>query len=81
MDLTHTLTSEFPFIPVKKLTYPFQLIPMARLKDYGMEANSWKIYEHLGTHIDVPNHFIEGRKSFDQIELNDLIVHVVVIEI
>jgi kynurenine formamidase len=81
VDLTHTLTSEFPFIPVRKLTYPFELIPMATLKENGVEANSWKIHEHLGTHIDAPNHFIEGQKSVDQIELKDLIVPVVVVDI
>ena len=81
VDLTHTLTSEFPFIPVKKLTYPFELIPMATLKENGVEANSWKIHEHLGTHIDAPNHFIANQKSVDQIDVKDLIVPVVVIDI
>ncbi|MBC9798680.1 cyclase family protein [Sinomicrobium weinanense] len=81
VDLTHTLTPEFPFIPVKELTYPFELIPMATLKDNGVEANSWKIHEHLGTHTDAPNHFIQGQKSLDQIALKDLIVPVAVIDI
>jgi kynurenine formamidase len=80
VDLTHTLTPEFPFIPVKKLTYPFELIPMATLKENGVEANSWRIHEHLGTHTDAPNHFIENQKSLDQIDLKDLIVPVVVID-
>lgn len=81
VDLTHTLTSDFPFIPVRKLTYPFELIRMATLEKNGVEANSWKIHEHLGTHTDAPNHFIKGQKSLDQIELKDLIVPVVVIDI
>ena len=81
VDLTHTLTPEFPFIPVKKLTYPFELIPMATLGQNGVEANSWKIHEHLGTHTDAPNHFIAGQKSLDQLDLKDLIVPVVVIDI
>jgi len=81
VDLTHTLTADFPFIPVKKLTYPFELIPMATLKDNGVEANSWKIHEHLGTHTDAPNHFIANQKSLDQLDLKDLIVPVVVIDI
>jgi kynurenine formamidase len=81
VDLTHTLTSDFPFIPVKKLTYPFELVPMATLKDNGVEANSWRIHEHLGTHTDAPNHFVANQKSLDQIELKDLIVPVVVIDI
>jgi kynurenine formamidase len=80
-DLTHTLTPDFPFIPVKKLTYPFELIPMATLDSNGVEANSWKIHEHLGTHIDAPNHFIKGQLSLDQIALEDLIVPFVVIDI
>jgi kynurenine formamidase len=81
VDLTHTLTPDFPFIPVRKLTYPFELIPMATIKDNGVEANSWKIHEHLGTHTDAPNHFIQGQKSLDQIELKDLIVPLEVIDI
>jgi kynurenine formamidase len=81
VDLTHTLTSDFPFIPVRKLTYPFELIPMATLEGNGVEANSWKIHEHLGTHIDAPNHFIKNQKSVDLLELKDLIVPVVVIDI
>ncbi|GGB18200.1 hypothetical protein GCM10011511_47530 [Puia dinghuensis] len=63
------------------MTYPFQLIPMATLKENGVAANSWKIHEHLGTHTDAPNHFIENQKSLDQIALEDLIVPVVVIDI
>ncbi|MEJ7588237.1 MAG: cyclase family protein [Ferruginibacter sp.] len=81
VDLTHTLNSDFPFIPVRKLTYPFELIPMATLDKNGVEANSWKIHEHLGTHTDAPNHFIANQKSLDQIDLKDLIVPVVVIDI
>lgn len=81
VDLTHTLTPEFPFIPVKNLTYHFELIPMATLKENGVEAYSWKIHDHLGTHTDAPNHFIAGGKSLDQIEVKNLIVPVVVIDI
>lgn len=81
VDLTHTLTPDFPFIPVKKLTYPFELMPMATLEKNGVAANSWKIHEHLGTHIDAPNHFIANQKSLDQIPAEDLIVPVVVIDI
>jgi kynurenine formamidase len=81
VDLTHTLSADFPFIPVKTLTYPFELIPMATLKDNGVQANSWRIHEHLGTHIDAPNHFIENKNAVDEIALSDLIVPVVVIDI
>lgn len=81
VDLIHTLTAKFPFIPVRKLTYPFKLLPMATLEKNGVAANSWQIHEHLGTHIDAPNHFIAGAKSLDQIALEELIVPVVVVDI
>lgn len=81
VDLTHTLTDTFPFVPVKKLTYPFKLLPMATLEKNGVAANSWQIHEHLGTHIDAPNHFVAGARSLDQIALADLIVPVVVVDI
>jgi len=81
VDLTHTLTADFPFIPVRQLTYPFELIPMATLETNGVEANSWRIHEHLGTHIDAPNHFIKDQLSLDQIELRNLIVPLAVINI
>ena len=54
---------------------------MATLRENGVEANSWRIHEHLGTHIDAPNHFIENKNSVDRIALEDLIVPVVVIDI
>lgn len=81
VDLTHTLTRDFPFIPVKKLTYPFELVPMATLEKNGVAANSWRIHEHLGTHVDAPNHFIAGQLSVDKIPLVDLIVPLAIIDI
>src|SRR5260370_1021545 len=81
VDLTYTLTSEFPFIPVRRLTFPFSMTPMATLSKNGVAANTWHIHEHLGTHIDAPNHFAPDGISVDQIRPEDLIVPVVVIDI
>lgn len=81
VDLTYTLTPDFPYIPVRNLTFPFGITPMATIPKNGVAANTWHIHEHLGTHIDAPNHFDLGGLSVDEIKLEDLIVPVVVIDI
>jgi kynurenine formamidase len=80
-DLTYTLTPDFPYIHVHNLTFPFSMTPMATISKNGVAANTWRIHEHLGTHIDAPNHFDPKGMSIDQIKLEDLIVPVVVIDI
>ena len=81
VDLTYTLTPDFPYIPVRNLTFPFGMTPMATIPKNGVAANTWHIHEHLGTHIDAPNHFAAGGLSLDEIKLEDLIVPVVVIDV
>src|SRR5882757_6825118 len=81
VDLTYTLTPEFPYIPVHGLTFPFGMTPMATIAKNGVAANTWHIHEHLGTHIDAPNHFDPEGLSVDQIKPEDLIVPVIVIDI
>ena len=81
LDLTYTLTPDFPYIPVRDLTFPFGMTPMATIPKNGVAANTWHIHEHLGTHIDAPNHFEQGGLSVDEIKLEDLIVPVIVIDI
>ena len=80
-DLTYTLTPEFPYIPVHGLTFPFSMSPIATIPKNGVAANTWHIHEHLGTHIDAPNHFNPMGASVDNIPLEDLIIPVEVIDI
>jgi kynurenine formamidase len=80
-DLTYTLTPEFPYIQVHNLTFPFSMKPIATIPINGVAANAWHIHEHLGTHIDAPNHFDPKGISVDEIPLKDLIVPVEVIDI
>jgi kynurenine formamidase len=81
VDLTHTLDSDFPYIPVPGITFPFSMTPIATIPANGVAANSWHIHEHLGTHIDAPNHFILNGRALDQIRIDELIVPVIVIDI
>jgi len=80
-DLTHTLTHEFPYIPVPGITFPFKATPIATLEKMGVAANKWEIHEHLGTQIDAPSHFIAGGMSLEQMPVRNLIAPLAVIDI
>jgi len=81
VDLTHTLDSAFPYIPIPGLTFPFALEPIATLEANGVAANKWTIHEHLATQIDAPNHFAAGGRGLHELRADELIVPVVVIDI
>ncbi len=80
-DLTHTLNSSFPYIPVPGITFPFSAEPIAEIKDIGVGANKWNIHEHIGTQIDAPNHFIADGMALEDLDVKNMIVPMVVIDI
>jgi kynurenine formamidase len=80
-DLTHVLSSDFPYIPIPGLTFPFKLTAVATLERNGVYANKWELIEHNGTHIDAPSHFIAGQVDMDLVPAESLIVPVAVINI
>ena len=80
-NLTHTLTSNFPFIPVPGVTFPFEIKPIAKMEDHGVRANKWIIHEHIGTQVDAPNHFARDGIAMEEVKVENLIVPVVVIDI
>ncbi len=81
LDLTHTLTSSFPFIPIPGLTFPFSLTPIATFEKNGVFANRWEIHEHIGTQIDAPNHFAPGGAGLEAFPAESLVVPLAVIDI
>ncbi|MGH7719704.1 MAG: cyclase family protein [Gemmatimonadaceae bacterium] len=81
VDLTHTLTPEFPYILIPGVTFPFKLTPIATLEEHGVAANRWEIHEHLGTQIDAPSHFIAGGLTLDQVPARSFIAPLAVIDI
>jgi kynurenine formamidase len=81
VDLTHTLTPEFPYIPVPGITFPFSKTAIATIEKHGVAANRWDIHEHIGTQIDAPSHFIAGGRSLDQIPVRNLIAPLAVIDV
>jgi len=81
VDLTHTLSGKFPIVPVPGLTFPFDQKPIASLKKNGVFAEEWHMIAHNGTHMDAPNHYVEGGRAMDGYDVHELIVPAVVIDI
>ncbi len=81
VDLTHSLTEEFPYIPIPGITFPFRSTPIATIDKLGVAANRWDIHEHIGTQIDAPSHFFADGISLESIPVTTLIVPLAVIDI
>jgi kynurenine formamidase len=77
LDLTHTLTAEFPLYPVYD---PVTVRDKFSVADDGFYVRSWTFDEHSGTHVDAPAHF-GGDATVDRIEVSDLVVEAVVVDV
>ncbi|MCF6264382.1 MAG: cyclase family protein [Xanthomonadales bacterium] len=81
IDLTHDFSEEAIYWPTaetfkKKTVYEGQTDA-----GYFYSAFKFSAEEHGGTHIDAPIHFVENRKTVDQIPIEQLIAPGVVIRI
>ena len=89
IDLTHTLTAEFPHIalpPEFGQCLPFRMEEVSRYDERGpgWYWNNFSCGEHTGTHFDAPIHWISGRdlpnNSVDTIPVANFIAPAVVID-
>ncbi len=81
VDLTHTLTEDFPYIPVPGITFPFKKTPIATIEKLGVAAFRWDIHEHIGTQIDAPSHFFVDGLSLEQMPVRNFIAPLAVIDV
>ena len=81
VDLTHTLSPDFP---------TFSGIPAIEIKSKyvidrdGYNLNIWTLEEHVGTHMDAPLHFSKagsGAQSVAEIPVGSLVVPLCVIDV
>ncbi|HEY2893802.1 MAG TPA: cyclase family protein [Pirellulales bacterium] len=80
LDLGWPLNPQAAFWPGD--TYkPFELHTIATLQKDGVLSKAFSSPEHLGTHLDAPNHFEVERPSVDQIPLHDLFAPGVMIDV
>lgn len=77
VDLTHTLTPEFPTYGGEK-QLEFETIVTLAADGYNMYK--WLLVEHTGTHMDAPFHFSD-RDSADLIPVDNLVGPLAVVDI
>jgi kynurenine formamidase len=68
VDLTHTLTIDFPTFTGKQ---QLELESLTTLAKDGYNMQRWLLVEHTGTHMDAPLHFSD-HESADQIPVENL---------
>lgn len=73
IDLSHTYDEGTIYWPTAE-GFRLQVDAKGRTeRGFYYEANSFSTAEHGGTHLDAPSHFAEGKRSVDQIPLEQLI--------
>ncbi len=80
VDLTYPLNADNAYWPGEKYK-PFELHTIATLEKDGVLSKAFSMPEHLGTHIDAPNHFEPNQPSVDQLTLKQLAGPGVVIDL
>lgn len=81
IDLSHDFSAQTIYWPTAK---PFELEVVSAQQTpngYYYAANNFSAAEHGGTHLDAPVHFAEGRWTTDQVPLERLIGHAIVVDV
>ncbi len=80
VDLTHRLNPTIPYWPGERYR-PFEFQALATLERDGVFSGFFAMPEHMGTHVDAPNHFVAGQVSVDQLRPEQLVAPAVVIDV
>jgi kynurenine formamidase len=78
VDLTYTLTTDFPLFPVYN---PIEVRDRFSCAADGFFVRAWSFDEHCGTHVDAPAHFDADGRTVDQIPAEQLVLAVAVIDV
>ena len=79
IDLTYPLNAKNAYWPGDNYS-PFELKTIASIEKDGVLSKAFSMPEHLGTHIDAPNHFEKNQPDVADIPLEQLIGPGVVID-
>lgn len=80
LDLTHALNEKNAYWPGPGYE-PFHLTTIATIEKDGVLSKAFSMPEHLGTHIDAPNHFETGQPDLSMITPDQFFAPGVVIDI
>jgi kynurenine formamidase len=78
VDLTHTMSADFPTFDGKP---GIEMQKVFELKKDGYNLYRWSLIEHSGTHLDAPIHFSENGVAVEQIPAEVLMTPLAVINI
>jgi kynurenine formamidase len=78
VDLTHTMTPEFPTYNGKP---GIEMQREFAFKKDGYNLYWWRVSEHVGTHMDAPIHFSEHGTTTDKLAIDQLVVPLAVVDI
>ncbi len=81
VDLSHDFSEETIYWPTADDFKKTTVFEGHNEKGFYYSAFNYTAAEHGGTHIDAPIHFAEGKNTIDEIPLNQLIGHGVVIRV
>ena len=78
VDLTHTLTYDFPTYFGEQQFFDEEVFNYA---DHSFNLKNIRMNEHTGTHIDAPLHFTDGGTSIDEVPVESLVCPLAVVDI
>ena len=82
VDLTHAYSSRTVYWPTSPTKFTLERLAYGKTDaGYFYAANTLCTPEHGGTHLDAPVHFGEGKRSAEQLPLEQLIATAVVIDV
>jgi kynurenine formamidase len=82
VDLTHALDSATIYWPTSPSTFKLEQLSYGKTEGgWFYSANAFSAPEHGGTHLDAPIHFGEGKRTADQLPLEQLVGPAVVIDV
>lgn len=82
VDLTHPFDEKTIYWPTSPSNFQLNRLAFGKTEGgYFYSSNAFCTPEHGGTHLDAPIHFAEGRRTMEQIPLEQLIAPAVVIDV
>lgn len=82
VDLSHAFDERTLYWPTSPSTFELKRLHHGRTPGgFFYAANSFCTPEHGGTHLDAPIHFHEGRRTADQVPLDQLVGEAVVVDV
>lgn len=78
VDLTHTLTHNFPTYFGEQQFFEEEVFNYA---EHKFNLKSLRVNEHTGTHIDAPLHFTDGGTSIDEVAVESLVCPLAIVDI